>query len=92
MSRPVWPAIAAALAILALLLAFQQVIRGAVQRGELRRQTVAVQAAATWRCKALRSLLLRTSCLSQLNVPPTDPATRGAESIDTAAAVARLRL
>jgi len=86
---PVWPAVVAALAILGLLLAIQQVVRGAVQRGDMRRQAVAVQAESTWRCKALSGLLLRASCLSQLNAAQTDPAMRGAEGVDSAAAVAR---
>jgi hypothetical protein len=86
---PVWPAIVAALAILGLLLAIQQVVRGAVQRGDMRRRAAAEQAEATWRCKALSGLLLRANCLSQLSAAPTDLATRGAERVDTDAAVAR---
>jgi hypothetical protein len=45
-----WPAIVAALAGVGLLLAFYQVVRGAVDQAALRRQAVALQADALWRC------------------------------------------
>ena len=46
-----WPGILAALAGLGLLLAFYQVVRGAVDQAALRRQVVAHQADAIWRCQ-----------------------------------------
>ena len=60
--RPGWPAalrsplahaILATLAMLGLLLAFHQVVLGAVQQGELRRKATAMQADAAWRCNAM---------------------------------------
>jgi hypothetical protein len=61
-----WPHIVGALAIVALLVAFQQVVRASVQQGDLRRKAVAALEEATWRCKALRSQRMRESCLVQL--------------------------
>jgi hypothetical protein len=61
-----WPGVVSALAVVALLVVFQHVVRGAVQQGELRRQAVAEQAEAMWRCKDLRSHRMRADCLSQL--------------------------
>jgi hypothetical protein len=58
-----WPGILAALAIVGLLAAFHQVVRGAVQQGELRRIATAVHAEAAWRCNALRGLHVRDNCL-----------------------------
>jgi len=62
----VWPAILAALAIFGLLLAFHQVVRGAVQQGELRRKATATHAEAVWRCNALGGLHGRDDCLLQV--------------------------
>jgi len=67
MRSAAWPGIAAALAGIALLMAFQQVVRAGVQQGETRRQTVAMRADAEWRCKALRAPGARVDCLLQLN-------------------------
>ena len=53
--------------VLALLLAFHQVVTGAVQQGGLRRRAVAVHADATWRCQARSSVLQPEACLAQLN-------------------------
>lgn len=58
----------AAVAIVGLLLAFHQVVRGAVAQGESRRHAVAVHADATWRCEALRGIGQSQACLAQLNV------------------------
>jgi len=67
---PVWPGILAAIAVVGLLLAFHQVVSGAVQQGELRRKATAAYAEAAWRCNALRGVrAVRESCLSQLNAP-----------------------
>lgn len=64
---PAWPVILATLIILGMLLAFHQVVRGAVQQSELRHKTAAMHAEVTWRCKILRDLSESESCLSQLN-------------------------
>lgn len=64
---PAWPRIAATVAGIALLIAFQQVVRAGVQQGDARRQAVAVRADAEWRCKALRKLSARVDCLLQLD-------------------------
>ena len=63
----VWPGILATLAILGMLLAFHQVVRGAVQQSELRHKAIAMQAEATWRCRAMSGLSASESCLLQLN-------------------------
>jgi hypothetical protein len=59
------PRILAALAAVGLLVAFHQVVRGAVQQGELRRLASAVHAEAVWHCNALRGSHMRDSCLLQ---------------------------
>ena len=64
---PVWPGIVAMLGIIGLLLTFHQVVLGAVQQGELRRQATATHAEATWRCNALQGLRASDTCLMQLN-------------------------
>lgn len=51
--QPIWPRLLAALLILGLLLAFHEVVRGAVQQSELRHKATATQAAAIWRCRTL---------------------------------------
>ena len=65
---PILPRILAALLILGMLLAFHQVVSGAVQQSELRAKATAMQAAATWRCRTLRGLGASQSCLLQLNL------------------------
>jgi hypothetical protein len=54
----------AALALMALLGAFVQVLRGAVAQGDRRWRDQAVQADAVWRCKAQRGADARASCLA----------------------------
>jgi hypothetical protein len=66
------PAALALVAALALILALVQVVRGAVQQGDLRRQASAEHADATWRCKALQGLLQRKTCLKELETPAHD--------------------
>jgi hypothetical protein len=68
---PPWHAILAMLAGLCLLLAFHQVVLGAVQQGELRRKATAMQAEAASRCNALSGTRSREICLLQLNATPT---------------------
>lgn len=64
---PIWPGLLATLIIVAMLLAFHQVVRGAVQQGELQHQASALHSAATWRCNNLRGAGASSSCLLQLN-------------------------
>jgi len=64
-------AIAATAAVVALLVAFVQVLRGAVTDGESYRRSVAERADATWRCRLLSAASTRKLCLAQL--PPTAP-------------------
>jgi hypothetical protein len=68
---PLSYAVLATLAMIGLLLAFHQVVLGAVRQGELRRKTTAMQAEAAWRCNALPGARLRDGCLMQLNATPT---------------------
>jgi hypothetical protein len=68
---PVWPWTLAALVIQALLLGFHQVVRSAVQQGEVLRMTTASRAEAVWRCNSLGGARMRTRCLAQLDTPPT---------------------
>jgi hypothetical protein len=71
---PVWPAIVAALIILAMLLAFVQVVHAAVHQSEVRHKAIAVHAEKTWRCKILRGANESENCLSQLKaVDSRDP-------------------
>ena len=72
MRSPVWPGIAMTLASVALLMAFQQVVRAGVQQGETRRRAVAVRADAEWRCNALRVASARADCLLHLGSSPRD--------------------
>jgi hypothetical protein len=64
---PLWPALLAALLVLGMLLAFHQVVLGVVQQSELRHKASAMQAEATWRCRALPGLDASSNCLLQLN-------------------------
>ncbi|MBC7954599.1 MAG: hypothetical protein H7Y33_01845 [Cytophagales bacterium] len=66
----VWARAIAAMTALSLLLGFYFVAREIEKQGELRRQAVALHAAATWRCNALPGRLARANCLTQLNTPP----------------------
>jgi len=69
---PGWPVILATLVILGMLLAFHQVVRGAVQQSEVRHKAAHMHAEVTWRCKILRDLSESESCLLQLNAVTTD--------------------
>jgi hypothetical protein len=57
------PRALAALAAVALLVGFHQVVRGAVQQGELRHVAWVVHADTVWRCNALRGQSERDDCL-----------------------------
>jgi hypothetical protein len=83
---PLWQAILAVLAALGLLLAFHQVVLGAVQQGELRRKASAMQAEAASRCNALTGTRSRETCLMQLNATP---AGRDRVNVATVATVRR---
>ena len=87
---PAWPAIFASLIILALLLAFHQVVRGAVQQGEVLRMATATHADAVWRCNALQGHRMRESCLAQLNAPPRDSAMASTHDIAPIATVSHV--
>ena len=71
---PVWPYAIAVLTVVFLLLAFHQVVRGAVHQGELLRMSTATHSEAVWRCSSLRGQRVRESCLAQLNAAPHDDA------------------
>jgi hypothetical protein len=60
----------ATLAMLGLLLAFHQVVLGAVHQGEMRRKATAMQTEAAWRCKVLPATRLQEGCLLQLKATP----------------------
>ena len=79
-----WPGALAAVSILGLLLAFQQVVSGSVRQGELRRAAAVVQAEAAWRCNAIASSRLRDVCLVQLGTAPHDEAVLSARGIGSA--------
>ena len=64
----VWSAILAALMLLAMLAAFQQVVALAVHQGEARRLATAAITDALWRCNALRDPGRRASCHAQFAV------------------------
>ena len=72
----VWSVILAALLLIAMLAAFQQVVAQAVQQGDARRQATAARADATWRCNASRDSGQRESCHAQLAVTQTLLATK----------------
>jgi hypothetical protein len=69
---PVWPGSLATLAIVALLMTFQQVVSGAVRDGQSRRIAVALHADAVWRCNTLHGSSLRDGCVAQLDAGPRD--------------------
>lgn len=61
-----WSGLLAAVALLSLLLAFQQVVQASVRQGELRQQAAALRVEATWRCQALRGADRVRQCLADL--------------------------
>ncbi len=67
LSRPVL-GVLATVVTLGMLMAFHAVVRGAVQSAESRHKALAVQAGAVQRCKMLRDLPARSSCLQQADV------------------------
>lgn len=61
-----WQGVLGTLVVLGLLLAFHQVVLGAMQQGELHRKATAVKAEATWRCNTLGRAGESESCLSRV--------------------------
>jgi len=75
--------------VLALLLAFRQVVLEGVQQGESRNRAIATYAEGIWRCKALRAVGERAACRVQLDAAQaTAPVARGRGNAPTAMAVA----
>ena len=74
-----WRGILATLTILGMLLAFHEVVQGAVRQGDLRRQADAIHAEATWRCRALRGLGASDNCLQRLQALAPGAATPPAQ-------------
>lgn len=70
----------ATLVILGMLLAFHDVVSGAVQQGELRNKAIAVHVTATLRCNSLRDSNARDSCLLQLDTAATAEGELAAQS------------
>ncbi len=65
-------AILVTLATLGMMLAFYQVVRGAVAQGESLQQVRNQQSAAFWRCNGVRGSIERDNCLRQAD--PKDSA------------------
>lgn len=66
---PAWPGVALVLVNFGLVVAFHQVVRGAVEQGDARRKATAMHAEAVWRCKALQGPRMRVDCLLRLSSP-----------------------
>lgn len=79
--RPFWPLVIAGVVAMALLGAFQKVVAGSVQQGELRRQAETVRGSALWRCHALRVRPAVDACLLQLNATDTNNLTRPSQTV-----------
>jgi hypothetical protein len=75
MEAPLWQALVATVLAVALLLAFAQVVRALVDKGESRNREVAARADRAWRCNILSSATQRAVCRAQL-----DAQTRAAPS------------
>lgn len=78
---PVWHGIIAALAISGLLLAFHEVVSGAVQQSELRRRADATQAQSAWVCNAMQGPQARDKCRMQLSASPAGHAAIQAQTV-----------
>lgn len=61
----------ATMVIFGMLLAFHDVVSGAVQQSELRNKAIAAHVTATLRCNSLRDSNARDSCLLQLETAAT---------------------
>ena len=71
-----WPLLLAAPILIALLLAFHAVVRGAVLQGEEQRAAVAEHAVASWRCTRLPTDLQLDDCRAALERPRGSAAIR----------------
>ena len=69
---PVWLTVLGSLAILGMLLAFHQVVHGAVKQGQLRHKTHALQAGAIGRCLILPGRAASDRCLLQVQALAND--------------------
>lgn len=76
-----WHAIMAALAISSLLVAFHQLVSGAVQQSELRRKADATQAEASRLCNAMQEPLARDKCRLELSAPRVGQAMVQAQNV-----------
>jgi hypothetical protein len=63
---PFAPGLVAGAGVLAMLLAFQQVVASAVENSQARHRASAEQADALWRCNTVRGGPQRAGCLAQL--------------------------
>jgi hypothetical protein len=88
--RPGWPGGLVMLLLFGLLGLFHQVVRSAVQQGQLRREATALHSAALWRCKAMPQRRLRDACLQRLDATLDDVAALRANNALTIAALERL--
>src|SRR3954454_7471613 len=75
---PWWPSALAALIILALLIGFHSVVRGAVKQGELLRMNTATRAEAVGRSNALSGARLRPTGPPPIHAPPREQPDREA--------------
>jgi len=62
-----WPLVVAILALVAMLLVFYQVVRGSLQKSELRQEVQAEHAEALWRCNSLQGREVSDSCHLRAN-------------------------
>jgi hypothetical protein len=62
-----WLLVVAPAGVLALLLAFHQVVLSGVEKSEARHRASAAHADAVWRCNALRGAPQRAGCHAQLD-------------------------
>lgn len=86
----VWIALLGALCVLALLLAFRQVVLRGVQQSELRHRATAAHADGVWRCNALRNVSQRAGCRVQLDAAHAAAATPGDRGDAAALTIARV--
>jgi len=63
---PFAPGLVGAAGVLALLLAFQQVVASSVESSQARHRASAERGDAVWRCNALRVAPQRAACMAQL--------------------------
>ncbi len=83
---PTWVAL---VVIASLLLAFYQVVSGAVQQAESRRHAAAAEADAAWHCNAQSATRQRMSCLTQLHGDALDGPGEAEAQLATLAHVVR---